>query len=106
MPRVIFWDVDTQYDFMHADGKLYVPDAERIIDNLKRLTDYAHGHGICLVASADDHVNSHAEISDTPPDGRAVGRADSAALPSPTIGSTLTPGCPREFPRHAPAPRR
>ena len=66
MPRVIFWDVDTQHDFMHADGKLYVPDAERIIDNLKRLTDYAHGHAICLTASADDHVMSDAEISDTP----------------------------------------
>src|SRR2546430_2675661 len=66
MPRVIFWDVDTQHDFMHADGKLYVPDAERIIGNLKRLTDYAHGHAICLVASADDHVLRDAEISDTP----------------------------------------
>jgi len=27
---VVFWDVDTQVDFMHADGKLYVPDAEAI----------------------------------------------------------------------------
>jgi nicotinamidase-related amidase len=34
MARVIFWDVDTQYDFMRADGKLYVPDAEHIIPNL------------------------------------------------------------------------
>src|SRR2546427_7112422 len=66
MPRVIFWDVDTQYDLMHVDGKLYVPDAERIIGNLKRLSDYAHGHGIRLIASADDHVKGHAEISDTP----------------------------------------
>jgi nicotinamidase/pyrazinamidase len=66
MARVIFWDVDTQYDFMHADGKLYVREAERIIDNLKRLTDYAHAHGIRIVASADDHVTGHAEISDTP----------------------------------------
>src|SRR2546425_12271534 len=66
MARVIFWDVDTQYDFMHADGKLYVPEAERIIANLKRLTDYAHGHGIRVVASADDHVVGHAELSDQP----------------------------------------
>jgi nicotinamidase/pyrazinamidase len=66
MARVIFWDVDTQYDFMHADGKLYVPEAERIIDNLKRLTDYAHEQGIRVVASADDHVASDAEISDRP----------------------------------------
>jgi nicotinamidase/pyrazinamidase len=66
MPRVIFWDVDTQYDFMHVDGKLYVPQAEQIIPNLKRLTDYAHGHGIRIVASADDHVMGHPEISDKP----------------------------------------
>lgn len=66
MARVIFWDVDTQHDFMRADGKLYVPDAEHIIPNLKRLTDYAHGHGIRIVASADDHVEGHRELSDTP----------------------------------------
>jgi nicotinamidase/pyrazinamidase len=66
MARVTFWDVDTQYDFMHTDGKLYVPEAERIIGNLKRLSDYAHAHGIRVVASADDHVTSDAEISDHP----------------------------------------
>src|SRR5260221_150243 len=66
MARVIFWDVDTQYDFMHADGKLYVPEAERVTTNLQRLTDYAHGHGIRIVASADDHVMGHPEISDKP----------------------------------------
>lgn len=66
MARVIFWDVDTQHDFMRADGKLYVPEAEQIIPNLKRLTDYAHAHGIRIVASADDHEPAHAEISDTP----------------------------------------
>ena len=65
-PRVIFWDVDTQYDFMKADGTLYVPDAEQLIPNLKKLTDYAHGHGIRVVASADDHVREDAEISETP----------------------------------------
>ena len=64
--RVIFWDVDTQYDFMKADGRLYVPDAEQLIPNLKKLTDYAHGHGICILASADDHVREDPEISVAP----------------------------------------
>src|SRR5438132_12925205 len=66
MARVVFWDVDTQYDFMKADGKLYVPDAEHVIANLGRLTDYAHGHGIRVIASADDHVMAHPEISEHP----------------------------------------
>ena len=66
MARVIFWDVDTQYDFMHADGKLYVPDAERLIPNLKRLTDYAHAQGIRIVASADDHSPGDRELSEAP----------------------------------------
>ena len=51
---------------MRASGKLYVPDAESIIPNLKRLTDHAHAHGIRIVASADDHVRGDAEISDAP----------------------------------------
>ncbi|HEX4633435.1 MAG TPA: isochorismatase family protein [Gemmatimonadales bacterium] len=66
MARVIFWDVDTQYDFMRADGKLYVPDAERLIPNLKRLNEYAHQNGIRVVASADDHSPGDKELSDKP----------------------------------------
>ena len=66
MARVIFWDVDTQHDFMKADGKLYVPGAESIIPNLRRLTDYAHARRIRIVASADDHVPGHRELSDAP----------------------------------------
>lgn len=66
MSGLLFWDVDTQYDFMHADGKLYVPDAEHIIPQLTRLTDHAHRRGIRIIASADDHVPGHRELSDTP----------------------------------------
>jgi nicotinamidase/pyrazinamidase len=62
----VFWDVDTQVDFMHRDGKLYVPEAESIIPNLQRLTDYAHAHGVRVIASADDHAPGHRELSDTP----------------------------------------
>lgn len=63
---LLFWDVDTQVDFMRAAGKLYVPEAESLIPNLKRLTDHAHARGIRIVASADDHVGSHRELSATP----------------------------------------
>lgn len=66
MARIIFWDVDTQYDFMHDDGKLYVPEAQEIIPTLKALNECAHSHGIRIVASADDHVLQHEEISDHP----------------------------------------
>ncbi|HLS47451.1 MAG TPA: cysteine hydrolase family protein [Gemmatimonadales bacterium] len=63
---LIFWDVDTQYDFMRADGKLYVPGSEEIIPTVGRLTDHAHAHGIPIVASADDHVAGDRELSETP----------------------------------------
>ncbi len=38
---LIFWNVDTQYDFMRPDGKLYVQDAEQIEPNLEYLTRLA-----------------------------------------------------------------
>jgi nicotinamidase/pyrazinamidase len=64
--HLIFWDVDTQHDFMDPGGKLYVPGAEEIRQRLGRLTDYAHEHGVQIVASADDHVPGHKELSETP----------------------------------------
>jgi nicotinamidase/pyrazinamidase len=62
----LFWDVDTQHDFMDPDGKLYVSGAEAIVPVLAQLTAYAHRHGLRIVASADDHVAGHRELSDTP----------------------------------------
>lgn len=62
----LFWDVDTQHDFMRADGKLYVGGSEEIIPVLKRLTQHAHRRGIRILASADDHVPGHRELSPTP----------------------------------------
>ena len=66
MKRLVFWDVDTQVDFMTPNGKLYFPGAEDIIPVLGQLTDYAHEHGIRIIASADEHVAGHQEFSTTP----------------------------------------
>ncbi len=62
----LFWDVDTQVDFLHPDGLLHVPGSEAILPTLKLLTDHAHARGIRILASADDHVPGHRELSDTP----------------------------------------
>jgi nicotinamidase/pyrazinamidase len=62
----ILWDVDTQFDFMLPDGKLYVPGAEEAVPAMKRLVDAARAAGIVHVASADDHELTDAEISPEP----------------------------------------
>jgi nicotinamidase/pyrazinamidase len=62
----VFWDVDTQTDFMLPDGKLYVPGAEETVQAMKRLVDAARDAGIVHVASADDHELTDEEISDDP----------------------------------------
>jgi len=66
LPGTVFWDVDTQVDFMVPDGKLYVPGAVEITENLARLTRHARERRITRVASVDDHVLTDAEISETP----------------------------------------
>jgi nicotinamidase/pyrazinamidase len=64
---VLFWDVDTQADFICADGKLYVPGAEEIVPNLRRLTEWAASHGVFIIASADAHHASDPEFEKYPP---------------------------------------
>lgn len=64
--RTIFWNVDTQYDFMRPDGKLYVKDAETIENNLAKLTMLAEKKGIVVVNTADRHYKDSKELSDKP----------------------------------------
>jgi nicotinamidase/pyrazinamidase len=66
MKRILFWDVDTQYDFMRSDGKLYVPDAEKIIPTLDKITNYAREKNIPIWGSVDYHDPDDPEISDEP----------------------------------------
>jgi nicotinamidase/pyrazinamidase len=64
---VIFWDVDTQADFMLSGGKLYVPGAEKLIPNLKRLVDAAREGRVFLVADACVHSPPDEEFKQWPP---------------------------------------
>ena len=66
MAGAILWDVDTQVDFVHADGKLAVPGAEDAVPAMRTLVAAARATGIPHVASADDHELTDPEISDEP----------------------------------------
>ena len=66
MTRLLLWDVDTQVDFVHADGKLPVPDAEAAVPAMARLVEWARANGVVHLATADDHELTDPEISDEP----------------------------------------
>jgi len=61
--KTVFVDIDTQFDFMNPRGNLYVPDAEDIIDNIKKLFDYAKEHKIKILSSTDAHVVDDPEFN-------------------------------------------
>ncbi len=65
--EVVFWDVDTQADFILPGGKLYVPGAEQLIPNLKRLVDAARQGYVFLLGDADAHTMQDEEFKHWPP---------------------------------------
>lgn len=70
LTKTIFWNVDTQYDFMRNDksfhGKLAIPGARSIEANLEKLTKYARLRDILIVNTADWHTPDSKELSSTP----------------------------------------
>jgi nicotinamidase/pyrazinamidase len=65
--KVIFWEVDTQRDFMLPGGKLYVPGAERLLSNIRRLTDAVRQDRVFLVSHGCYHVKDDPEFATFPP---------------------------------------
>jgi nicotinamidase/pyrazinamidase len=68
MQKVVFWDVDTQYDFIMPDGKLCIPGAVNLLPNLARLTKTAQSRPdrVQVIADICDHEETDAEISSQP----------------------------------------
>ena len=67
MIEKLFWNVDTQNDFMNTDGALYISNAEVIKPNLAMLTKYAKDNNIKVINTADWH-NEHTEEISAEPD--------------------------------------
>jgi nicotinamidase/pyrazinamidase len=66
MVQTLFWNVDTQVDFIEPTGKLYAPGAEMIKPVLKKITEYAKKHHIKVVNTCDYHNPDSAELSQNP----------------------------------------
>jgi nicotinamidase/pyrazinamidase len=66
MDKLIFWDVDTQFDFMRPEGTLYVPGAETIIEKVSDVRKFALQNGYSIIADIDWHSLSNEEISESP----------------------------------------
>ena len=64
---VVFWEVDTQTDFMLPGGKLYVPGAEKLLPNIRRLTDAARKGKVFLVSHGCFHTSDDPEFKMFPP---------------------------------------
>lgn len=60
--KIIFLDIDTQYDFMNPRGKLYVPGAEKLIPNLRHLFRLAKKNNIPIISSLDTHKRNDTEF--------------------------------------------
>jgi nicotinamidase/pyrazinamidase len=82
---MIFFDVDTQRDFMDSDGALYVPGAETIRPNIERLLAAAGERKITTVSSRCAHEANDPEFQIFPPhclDGERGAERVFAGLPA------------------------
>lgn len=65
--NLVFWEVDVQADFMLPGGKLYVPGAEKLLPNIRRLTDAARQGRVFLVSHGCFHTQDDPEFAIFPP---------------------------------------
>ena len=62
----VFWEVDVQRDFMMPGGRLYVRGAEKLLPNIRRLTDAARQGKVFLVSHGCFHTPDDPEFKTFP----------------------------------------
>ncbi|MGE5569877.1 MAG: cysteine hydrolase family protein [Rhodospirillales bacterium] len=65
--KTVFFDIDTQIDFLFPAGALYVRGAERLLPTLAKLNRYAAEHSIPVVSTMDAHTEDDPEFKDWHP---------------------------------------
>lgn len=65
--KTVFFDVDTQIDFLYPAGALYVPGAERLVPTIARLNRSAAERSILVISDTDAHAQDDPEFRHWPP---------------------------------------
>jgi nicotinamidase/pyrazinamidase len=60
--KTVFFDVDTQIDFLYPAGALAVPGGDAIVGNLGALTRFAASKRLQVLSTADAHVEDDPEF--------------------------------------------
>ena len=60
--KTVYFDIDSQLDFLYPAGALYVPGAERIVPVIASLNRFAAAQGIPVVSTTDAHAEDDAEF--------------------------------------------
>jgi nicotinamidase/pyrazinamidase len=94
----VFFDVDTQLDFLYPAGALYVLGAEHIVPRVAALNRYAADRGIPVISTMDAHTENDPEFRDWPPHCVA-GTAGQHKPPSTLLEKrTVLPSVPFQVP--------
>ncbi len=93
--KMVFVDIDTQFDFMDPKGTLFVSGASEITTNLTKLVFYAKEKSIPIVASVDAHPIDDLEFSQFPPHcvRNTLGQEKVAAT---KVGSSMVVGASKQ----------
>lgn len=65
--KTVFFDVDTQLDFICPAGALAVPGAESIVETLAKLTRFAASNHVQIVSTMDAHSEDDSEFKSWKP---------------------------------------
>ncbi len=60
--KTVFFDVDSQYDFLFPAGALSVPGAQRILPAVAQLNQWAARNGAVVVSTMDAHTGNDREF--------------------------------------------
>lgn len=63
---ILFWNVDTQIDFIEPYGKLYVEGAEKLKPVFRAITEFAAKNKIRVINTCDFHLINSSELSASP----------------------------------------